>query len=232
MMHKGLLIVCLWAGLVGCSRQGVTEDQLGGRAGENITADRTSIAEIPSRVVYKEAIATVNTKATEKILAAFSTNHTDADGIALLQDRVLICGPYLWEALRDSPELTNLICTVTAIHVPQYRDGEVASVDTLEAQAFQTTGEVARFWQAFERHYDFSSTQTIRRLNALELDVYWSMIPYDIEEPIFVVESPQSRIMLDFVEPETRVIWIDDYQEIAVLLSNTTLKAASDAPPQ
>jgi hypothetical protein len=88
----------------------------------------------------------------------------------------------------------------------------VVNVETLHGQAFQTTGEVARFWHAFERYYNFDSPRTVRKLNARELEVYWAMIPYDIEEPIFIVESAQHKILLNFVEPDLQVLWIDDYR--------------------
>jgi len=41
------------------------------------------------------------------------------------------------------------------------------------------------------------------------------MIPYDIEEPIFIVESKEATILVDFVGKEdARISWIDDYRHI------------------
>ena len=53
--------------------------------------------------------------------------------------------------------------------------------------------KVAAFWKAFRRAYKTEET-TVRRPSSEELRNYWAMISFDIEEPLFVV---QSKIALD-----------------------------------
>lgn len=44
---------------------------------------------------------------------------------------------------------------------------------------------------------------TVRKLNDQELDWYWSCISWDIEEPVFVLENAEHRVLIDFAEDGT-----------------------------
>jgi len=41
-----------------------------------------------------------------------------------------------------------------------------------------------------------------------DLQYYWQMIPYDIEEPVLRLDTPAGSLLLD-VEDDGRVTWID-----------------------
>jgi len=75
-------------------------------------------------------------------------------------------------------------------------------VQTLERKIFQCKEEVESFQRAFVRRYNFESQTIIRRPIDKELRIYWAMIPYYIEEPIFIVESKGATILVDFVVKE------------------------------
>ena len=51
-----------------------------------------------------------------------------------------------------------------------------------------TKEEAEAFWKAFVKKYS-ADESTIRRPTSEEFRLYWAMIPYDITEPLFVVES-------------------------------------------
>jgi hypothetical protein len=43
----------------------------------------------------------------------------------------------------------------------------------------------------------------------------WAMIPYDIMEPIFTVESKEAAILLHFTDAKKlKLGWIDDYKDV------------------
>ena len=98
---------------------------------------------------------------------------------------------------------------VTQIRVPTNK-----GVQLLEGKLFQTAAEVKTFWKLFLRTYKFDGSSHVRRPTPAELNLYWAMIPFDITEPIFVVESKSAKILAQFVEKDVKIMWIDDYQEM------------------
>lgn len=61
---------------------------------------------------------------------------------------------------------------------------------------------------------DVGKSPVIRKLNEKELNVYWSMIPFDIEEPVYVLEAGSKRFLLDLKKDEKTAgyyaFWIDE----------------------
>ena len=87
-------------------------------------------------------------------------------------------------------------------------------VQELEGKLFQNKEEVAAFWKAFWRKYKPDPQAKIRRPTAKELDLYWAMIPYDITEPIFMIESKEATILAHFPDKKMKLGWIDDYKDV------------------
>jgi hypothetical protein len=67
----------------------------------------------------------------------------------------------------------------------------------------------------FLRKYRFDARTFTRRPTPRELELYWAMIPVDVEEPIFVVDGKRARILVQFVAKDVKILWIDDYWDIA-----------------
>jgi len=164
---------------------------------------------IPSDVVYKKAGIAVNRIAFDKLSGFFLATDQTATYDNLFSD-ILVCGPGLWRNIKDDAEMKGITQGVTQIRIPNQE-----GVQTLEGKLFQRKEEVASFQRAFVRQYKFDSQTVIRRPTARELRIYWAMIPYDIEEPIFIVESKEATILVDFVgKGDARIGWIDDYRHI------------------
>ena len=100
-----------------------------------------------------------------------------------LFSRILICGPGLWRNIKDDAEMRAITTGVTRLKVPTGK-----GVQELEGKLFQSKRK-SLLWKSFLRHYKFDSKSVIRRPAAKELALYWAMIPYDIVEPIFMVEN-------------------------------------------
>jgi hypothetical protein len=168
---------------------------------------------IPTDVVYKKAQSEVNRKALDKLSGFFLATDQTATHDNLFSD-MLVCGPGLWQNIKDDPEMRRITSGVTQLRIPTQE-----GVQTLEGKIFQRKEEVESFQRAFVRRYNFESQTVIRRPTARELRIYWAMIPYDIEEPIFIVESKGATILVDFVVKEdARISWIDDYRHIQLSL--------------
>jgi hypothetical protein len=164
---------------------------------------------IPTDVVYKKAGSEVNRKALNKLSGFFLATDQTTTNDNLFSD-TLVCGPGLWRNIKDDDDMRRITTGVTQLKVPT-QDG----VQTLEGKTFLNKEEVDSFQRAFMRQYKFGSHTVIRRPTVRELRIYWAMIPHDIEEPIFIVESKGATILVDFVvKDDVRIFWIDDYLHI------------------
>lgn len=173
---------------------------------------------VPKGVVYKYASDELNARAKEKILKVFKENLKDEDVLKLFCDS-LICGPDLWMEIKGDPKLSKITEGVALFRVPRFDEkGKIIRTDTFEGKLFQSEEEVLSFWNVLKSKYHFDRI-TIRKPNYKELQIYWSMISYDIEEPIFVVETKTACILVDFVKPvksDLRILWIDNYQHVSL----------------
>jgi hypothetical protein len=163
---------------------------------------------IPAGVVYKTATAEANRAAIEKLMAAFLS----PDGAVASEDlcgQTLICGPGLWASFKDDTELQKIETGVTSFRVPT---GD--QVQVLAGKLLQTEAEVATFWQAFARRFRPEPGAIIRRPTAEEISLYWAMIPYDITEPIFVIESPRYVLLVALAGDDAKILWVDDYKNL------------------
>ena len=58
-----------------------------------------------------------------------------------------------------------------------------------------------------------SGTFIIRKLTPLEMQAYWMMIAYDIEEPIYTIESPGFNLVVDF-NNDGEIFYIDNFYRL------------------
>ena len=163
---------------------------------------------IPKGVVYKKAGADVNRRGLAKLSQAFLTaDHKDDEVFA----STLICGPGLWRNIKDDAEMKKITTGVTTMEVPTNN-----GTQKFDGKLFQGKEEVAAFWKVFLRKYEFGAKAVIRRPTASELNLYWAMIPYDITEPIFVIEGKDATILTQFAGDDVKIGWIDDYKNMHV----------------
>jgi hypothetical protein len=173
--------------------------------------------DVPEHVVYKKASGEVNRRALDML----SSRPLLAGERAYASDQVfsdkLICGPGLWPKIKDDPDMKKITKGEVKFKIPT-KNGE----QELAGKLFQTNDEVAAFWKAFRRAYK-SEEATVRRPSREELRIYWAMISFDIEEPLFVVETKSASILVQFVSSpsgnaseskELRIFWIDDYKDV------------------
>jgi hypothetical protein len=179
--------------------------------------------DVPEGVRYKYAAEALNAKARDKALVALS--QTDAkQGLQTLFGTRLICGPYLWEQIKSEPEMAAVQKGRVIFKIPVRENGNVTRTDEKEGKLFQSPEEIAMFSKAFAKIYDYEERRKVRKLTAPELGLHWSMISWDITEPIFIVESKSRRILLAFAARDLSVRMIDDYQLLGP--GSATLPAA------
>jgi len=163
--------------------------------------------EIPPGVTYIKASDEINAKALEKLEQVFSQTTIVMDD---LLGAPVTCGPFLWARIKDMGPLANLKVLKADIMIP-LPDG---SYQKLEGAVLRTEEEKSAFCRTMEEYLGPGDRYKIRRPNAEELRIYWAMIPFDIEEPIFVAESDDHNLLMHFLKDSARVFWISDLQGI------------------
>jgi hypothetical protein len=173
--------------------------------------------DVPDGVVYKKPLASVERAALETLAShplLSGDRQFAADEILSVP---LICGPGLWQHIRDDGDIKKIVKGNVNFNIPNAN-----GTQNLKGKLFQTKEEVAVYWKAFVKAYG-TDNSTIRRPTSEELRIYWAMIPYDITEPLFVVESNSAAILVQLIEEKVdkggkprklKIAWIDDYKDL------------------
>jgi hypothetical protein len=172
---------------------------------------------IPNGVNYKKTTDAINESARKKIGTLLAGNATDKDVLGFFQQNAVICGPGLWQQIKADPALAKIENGNVTFAVPVLdAQGKTKRIDKLEGKLFQDDADVLAFWKAFPAKDELKDAR-IRKLTSDELSIYWSMISFDITEPVFIVESKNHRILMQFTSPDNlRVSWIDDFSNITM----------------
>jgi hypothetical protein len=165
-------------------------------------------------VVYKTVSDAENQKAKDKLQQILSCTSQSGECQSLLPS-LGICGPYLWAKIKDHDRVSKINAGNMTTKSPQLdNQGKVTKVIEMEGKLFQSSDEVQSFWKATADRLQFNSTNTIRKLNDEEKQIYWSMIPFkQISEPIFMVEGSGYKLLVNMVENngDYSPFWVDDY---------------------
>ncbi len=165
---------------------------------------------VPEGVVYKKASAEANEKAIEKIKSVFKQGAMEDDTKSLLGEKALICGAALWQELKADPTLAKIDGGVVTIVVPITGGKGVPRSQKMEGKLFQNGPDILAFWKVVAGKTELKSP-VIRKLTSAELSLYWSMISFDITEPVYIVECGKRKVLLQFTSPEDLTVsWIDD----------------------
>ena len=155
-------------------------------------------------IVYKPASQIVNEKAAG-YLSGLMKNAQAAS--TRTEGQRFMCGPALWSQIRNSPKASGINGAPAMMMIPT-----AGGIIQMEGRLLQSNEDLSNFWGVFFSELDFS-TATIRKLKENEKELYWMMIAWDIEEPVFVIEGPNQNLIVDLIIDESgafEVFWIDD----------------------
>jgi hypothetical protein len=161
--------------------------------------------EIPAGIRYLKASDETNMRAQKKLERAFSQAPVKLDD---LFGANVTCGPLPWAEIKDAAVFRNLKIIKANIVIPL----SGGSQQVLEGAVFRTKAEISAFCRAMEEYLKTGGPYKIRGPNAEELRIYWAMIPYDISEPIFVVQNKDHKMLMHFMEDSGNLFWIGDLQ--------------------
>ena len=158
--------------------------------------------DVPKGVNYKTAPEAVNALAKSNLERALaSPDKLQADSFG----DVTVCGAMLWKSLKASADriLLDSKPVIMMVQVPEPIQAE--------GKRILTTAERESFWRMFVAKYAKVKGATVRKGKAEEISYYWATIPFDIEEPFYVIDTGSERFVAHFkVKDGTpRLFWID-----------------------
>ena len=158
--------------------------------------------DIPRGVNYKTAPEAVNSLAKsslEQALASPDKFPSDLFG------EVAVCGAMLWKLLKPSADrvLLDSMPVIMVVKVPE--------TIRAEGKRILTSQERESFWRVFVAKNAKLKGATVRKGKAEEISYYWATIPFDIEEPFYVIDTGSERFVAHFrvKDGKPRLFWID-----------------------
>lgn len=149
---------------------------------------------IPKGIAYSYVENNINEKAKQLIIKSLSQNNN----YELLQDNLMV-GPSLWKNLQNIENLKSIPKNV------------IFYIDDLQVNGkmCQDIDDSKKVWNEVKK--EVSENYQIRKANVDELKYYWSTISFDIEEPLFILETENHNYILNFLKKEMKLLWIDEF---------------------
>ena len=165
--------------------------------------------EIPNRVRYKKASDAVNNAAKSTLETALASDSLPTNFFG----DVTVIGPMLWKSLKPSADPLLLKTMPVTLIVPGPQSFSA------EGKRIRTDDERKAFWTLLRGKYSNLKDGKVRKGNAQQISYYWATIPFDIEEPFWVIESGADRFIANFrvVDGQARLFWIDRVGDLQTL---------------
>jgi hypothetical protein len=163
----------------------------------DITVSFTNLiteVQIPKRVKYKK-----DTEAT--VTAILELGYFLGNNEPIFADEVYI-GPHLYEILSRNPQFMKMgILNLIPIQIQK-------KVECYVGLILKDENEKKLFGNYIRKQFINEKEVLVRKPTKNEIDWYWTVISYDIEEPILVVEFKNRKFILNF--RNNLLFYIDD----------------------
>jgi hypothetical protein len=122
-----------------------------------------------------------------------------------------ICGPGLWNILKDSPRFSKPPRAKSTARIPT-GDGKFQE---FPFALLQNADELASFRNALADFLGSQGVLKIREPNEEEFMTYWTVIPFDeIDGPVLVAEGKDACLFCQF--EKGKVFWIDEVKRMHI----------------
>lgn len=157
-------------------------------------AQKTETITIPKGVVYNYS----SPKVVEKAKKIISDNLSDNNDYKIVQNNLII-GPELWKRFKDNKKIQNIKQGKVQFHVDNL---------ILDGKMSQDINDSKIIWDEFKN--EVSQDYKIRKANEDELKYYWSVISFDIDEPLLIVETKEHKYILNLLKKDLKLLWLDE----------------------
>lgn len=138
-----------------------------------------------------------------------------AEQVTALFSDIVVCGPLLWEQLKKQGEkpLDGKPIVVMAGGIVFNNEKKP---ERQEAKGFVTSAQVQAFQAALLNSVFPTEKFKVRQAEEKDIRYFWATIPFDIEEPLLVIETAQQRLLLNFQikEGKPKIYWVDYVGEV------------------
>ena len=164
--------------------------------------------EIPKGVRYKKATEELNRSAKELLELALAQESRDLDVNVIFGKGAIMCGPFLWTLIGDESSFRG--ATPVSLNV----DGSV-----FDGRGITKEDQKRLLWERLTSKLKGREAATIRKANSAEISFFWAMIPFDIEEPLFIADFGDRKLLMNFAikDGKPRLFWLDLVQDLKKL---------------
>jgi hypothetical protein len=150
---------------------------------------------IPQGVVYNYCSDDLNNEAIKNIKSSLEQK----DNFSIIQANLTV-GNQLWSRFRN---IETLKATKTGKNV-------IFRIDKIEVEGkmYQNTEDSKLVWDQLRK--EITGNYVIRKANEVELKYYWSTIAFDIEEPLFILETQKHNYILNLSKNDLKLFWLDE----------------------
>jgi hypothetical protein len=165
--------------------------------------------DIPKGVNYKKTSEEINTKAKAALERALASEATPS----IFLGDVISCGPILWNDLKANHESLSKDSTPVTMML------SVPEPVQAEGRGLRTQEQREKFWKLVLGKYPGLRKGVVRPAKASEVQFYWTTIPFDIEEPLFAVETPTDIFIanLRYEKDTVTLFWLDRVDDLRKL---------------
>ena len=73
----------------------------------------------------------------------------------------------------------------------------------------QDISDKKKVWTEFRKEI-YGHDYIIRKLKENELQYYWAIISFDIDEPLLIVETKDHKYILNILKDSMKLMWLDE----------------------
>lgn len=168
------------------------------------SAQKDETIKIPKGIVYNYC----DSKVVEKAKKLISKNLSDNNDYKILQANLII-GPELWKRFKDNERIQKIEKGKVQFHVDDL---------VIDGKMSQNINDSKIIWDEFKK--EVSKDFTIRKANEEELKYYWSVISFDIDEPLLIIETKEHNYILNLLKKDLKLMWLDEAPRLKVIENN------------
>jgi hypothetical protein len=158
-------------------------------------AQKTEKIDIPKRVVYNYCKPKIYEEAKEIVTKELSDQLEYS-----LVERILMVGPVLWTRYSKVDEFSKIEGGNMTLLVDKKQ---------LAGKMTQDIEDSKKIWNKIREEVNGEEFK-LRKATYAELDYYWTVISWDIEEPLIIIETSKHRYILNLNPKTMKLLWLDE----------------------
>ncbi len=164
-------------------------------SGIKLIAQKIEEINIPEGIVYQYCKPKLFEKAKKLII-----NELSEDPDYSICSDIMIIGPTLWSRFEKVDALDNIEGGTLLLLVDDKQ---------LPGKFTQEIEDSKKVWNELRKELK-GEKYILRKANTTELIYYWSIISFDIKEPLIIIETEKRNYILDFLSESMKLNWLEE----------------------